>query len=460
MAPEPSSDTALTGRRVVVIGGGLAGLAAAVRLAEAGLSPLLLERRPFLGGRAYSFVDRDTGVEVDNGQHVFVGACFEYKEFLDRIGASSNAHIPERLDAPALRQGKLSRLKAAAVPGPFANLKALLGYGHLSVGAKLRMLYGMARMRLASRGPGGPLENENFDSWLRRHGQNDETIENFWNLITLPALNDDVTEVSADMGLMLFVTALMGDPEKAAIGYPAVGLSSLAGVAAAEFIEAHGGEVRCATAALSVGFDDGRVEVQTADGGIIHARACVSALMPGALLGILPEDLRAGPFFSGAAGIQTAPIVGVHVWYDRPVMDEKFVAVIDSPLQWVFNVTDMHGDDDRGGQHIVISLSGAWRWKDTPKAELREIFEREMARQFAAASSATVTRFLVVKMLDATFRVVPGSAQYRLPQKSPQPGFFLAGDWTDTGWPSTMESAVMSGNRAAGLAIDYLKEKS
>ena len=445
-------------RRAVVVGGGLAGLTAAVRLSEAGWKTLLLERRPFLGGRAYSFEDRETGVEVDNGQHVFVGACNEYQEFLRKIGAQDNVRIPDRLDAPVMRNGQMSRLKANTLPGFLANTLALLSYGHLSPASKARLFYGLLRIRLANRKPGGPLEDETFDSWLRRNMQNDETIENFWNLITLPALNDDIRDVNADMGVMLFQTALMGAPQNAAIGYPVVGLSSLAGTASSDFIHAAGGEVRCGVAVNEIGLDDGRIQVRTSVGETIQADACVVALMPDKMLDVLPDSNREDSFFSKARSVQTAPIVGVHIWYDRPIMDDIFVAAIDTPVQWVFNVTGMREtQEDDGGQHVVISLSGAWKWRDTPKAELRELFLAEMAKLFPDAGAANVKRFLVVKMLDATFRVVPGSGRYRLPQKTPEPGFFLAGDWTDTGWPSTMEGAVRSGNIAADLAIEHLE---
>lgn len=448
-------------RRAVVVGGGLAGLAAAVRLAEAGWKPLLFERRPFLGGRAYSFEDRETGVEVDNGQHVFVGACNEYQDFLRKIGAQDNVRMPDRLDAPVLRNGMMSRLKAAALPGFLANAKALLSYGHLSPSAKLRLFFGLLRIRVARRRSGGPMEYETFDSWLRRNMQNDETIDNFWNLITLPALNDDIRDVNADMGVMLFQTALMGAPQNAAIGYPVVGLSSLAGTAASDYIHSAGGEVRCGVGVNEIDFVDGHIQVRTSAGATTRADACVVALMPDKMLEVLPEAHRGNPFFSQARMVQTAPIVGVHIWYDRPIMDEMFVAAIDTPVQWVFNVTGMRGmKDEEGGQHVVISLSGAWQWKDMPKAELRELFTAEMEKLFPAAAASKVKRFLVVKMLDATFRVTPGSGNHRLSQKTPESGFFLAGDWTDTGWPSTMEGAVRSGNLAAKLAVAHLEGRS
>jgi uncharacterized protein with NAD-binding domain and iron-sulfur cluster len=200
----------------------------------------------------------------------------------------------------------------------------------------------------------------------------------------------------------------------------------------------------------------------------------VLAVPAPALASLIPGDTPGRDFFRPARSTETAPIVGVHIWYDREVMTDGFVAVLDSPLQWVFNVTALHASDNPaeltpaasepdlatgGGQHIVISLSGAWQWRDMGKAELRETFIAEMARTFTAARDAQVTRFLTVKMLDATFRSAPGLNASRLPQKTPVPDLFLAGDWTDTGWPSTMESAVRSGNLAAAHAADHIRSR-
>ncbi len=157
--------------------------------------------------------------------------------------------------------------------------------------------------------------------------------------------------------------------------------------------------------------------------------------------------------------LESAPIVGVHIWYDRPVMDDEFIAVLDSPIQWVFNVTRLHPDeplDPPGGQHVVISLSGAYRWVKLGRSELREVFVSEMARVFPPAAEAEVTRVLSVKQVRATFRVTPGASAHRLPQRTPVRNLFLAGDWTRTGWPSTMESAVRSGNLAADAAAEAL----
>jgi uncharacterized protein with NAD-binding domain and iron-sulfur cluster len=252
------------------------------------------------------------------------------------------------------------------------------------------------------------------------------------------------------MTLMIFQNGLLGRPGDAAIGLSRVGLSSLNGEPARRFIEERGGELKLGKAVKSLGVIDGLVSgVQLSDGVPVMADAYVSALPFQVLLQVLPDEVAHDPFFSKAAELRSSPIVGIHLWYDRPIMVQEFVAFLDSPVQWVFNKSRIQGDDAGDGQYVCISLSGAWQYIDTPKNDLRELFVSEMARLFPRARGASVERFLVVKEPHATFRSVPGAAGHRLPQETPIPNLFLAGEWTETGWPSTMEGAVRSGVFAA-----------
>ena len=164
---------------------------------------------------------------------------------------------------------------------------------------------------------------------------------------------------------------------------------------------------------------------------------------------MLPQSLADGDFFSRAKGLSYSPIVDVHIWYDRPVMEEVFSGFVDSPLQWVFNKTSMRGDKGDSGQYLCISLSGAWKYADMPKQEIREMFLDEMKSVFPRARDAQVERLLIVKQPRATFRSVPGVEAHRLPSATPISNLFLAGEWVDTGWPGTMEGAVRSGRTAA-----------
>ena len=457
MDSQPAPGPTVTRPTAIVVGGGLAGLAAATRLAALGVRPILFEKRPFLGGRAYSFPDRGTGEEIDNGQHVLLGACTGYIRFLKEIGAWNSVHLCRGLDVPVLLDGRMSRLRSARLPGGLGMMAALLGYGHLSWAEKARVVYGIARAALERRDRNTSLQRMSFDKWLRWNGQTERTIDRFWDLVARAALNDVSRWVSANAGLMLVHTALLGSPSNAAIGWSRVGLTQLAGDAARSRIEALGGEVRTGVEGSRVEMTGDAVSgVRLTDGTTAASGACILAVPFHALAGLLPPEFAESEAFSPAASLETSPIVAVHIWYDRPVLAENFVAVLDSPVQWVFNVSSLHGEDPADGQHIVISLSGAWEWRDVPKAELREVFASEMARLFPAAALGAVTRVLVVKNLDATFRSAPGTAHARLPQRTSVPGLFLAGDWTSTGWPSTMESAVRSGYLAADAAAESL----
>jgi len=200
---------------------------------------------------------------------------------------------------------------------------------------------------------------------------------------------------------------------------------------------------------------DGRItHVELAGGQRLEADAYVSALPFEVLQATLPPELAAEPFFAEADSLSSSPIVGIHLWYDRPVMDQDFVAFLGSPVQWVFNKSAIQGDDSMPGQYVCISLSGAWPYIKLPKERLVADFTKELAKLLPRARDARVERSIVVKEPRATFRSAPGAAAHRLPQATPVPNLFLAGEWTDTGWPSTMEGAVRSGVLAADLVAN------
>ena len=426
-------------------------MAAACDLADRGHPVVLMEKRPFLGGRAFSFPEPDTGQEIDNGQHVFLGCCTAYMDFLEKLGVLHNTHIPPRLDVPVLGYGgRKGVLRSVNLPAPFHLAPSLLRYPYLSWSEKLRVLYGglriyMTRRRNGKGRPGG----ETFASWLKRHYQTDSAIDRFWNLIILPTLNDDISEVSADMGLMVFQESVLKSRSSAGIGYAKVGLSELVSEATKSYLSARGGEVLLGAGAREIAVDGDMVcGVQTSN-GVVKGDWYISALPSYDLTAMLPQSLADGDFFSRAKGLSYSPIVDVHIWYDRPVMEEIFSGFVDSPLQWVFNKTRMRGDEGASGQYLCISLSGAWQYADMPKQEIREMFLDEMKRVFLRARDAQVERLLIVKQPRATFRSVPGVEAYRLPSATPISNLFLAGEWVDTGWPGTMEGAVRSGRTAA-----------
>jgi len=267
-----------------------------------------------------------------------------------------------------------------------------------------------------------------------------------------PTLNDEMSRVSADLALMVFQEGFLSSRDGANVGWARVGLTSLLGEAARRYIEERGGEVRTGVPVTGIELEDGRVSRVLMDGEALTADAFVLAVPPPAVLPLLPAPVASDPFFARIASIQVSPIVNVHMWYDRPVWQGKFAAFLNTPLQWAFNKTRLWGLEGPG-QYIDISLSGAHEFIQMSNAEIVEMFRKEMESLFPCARGASLRRALVVKQRDATFSPRPGVRRLRPAQGTPVGNLYLAGDWTDTGWPATMESAVRSGLMAAGSIL-------
>ena len=433
---------------VAVLGGGLAGMAAAWRLVRLGHDVTLVERRPYLGGRAFSFTDRESGVQVDNGQHVFLGCCTEYAQFLHEIGTLHLTHRQRRLRIEVFDPcGKRGLLSALPLPAPLHLGWSLLRYPHISWTDKLTAMRALLRIRQERHHDHHDLESRSFRDWLEEAGQSSRTIRNLWDLLVLPALNDSSEVVSASAGFMLFKTAMLKDRHGANVGYASAGLSEVMGNAVERRLREQGVTLVMGRSVERLRMDDGAVTgVELSGGEPVRADFYVSALTPTALLGLLPEEWRSA--FAPAASLTWSPIVNLHVWYDRPVADFDFAAFVESSVQWVFNKTRILGLPGPG-QYLTVSLSGAWEHWPMSKKEIADSFLPELAKVMPGARDAIVERFVVVKERQATFRPAPGSAAARLPIETPLDNLLLAGDWTDTGWPATMEGAVRSGNSAA-----------
>ncbi|HEX4724207.1 MAG TPA: hydroxysqualene dehydroxylase HpnE [Pseudonocardiaceae bacterium] len=436
-------------RSVVVVGGGLAGLTAACQLVRRGHQVTLVEARARLGGATFSF-DRD-GLTVDNGQHVLLRCYTEYRALLDLLGMSRHVDLQDRFHIPVItRDGRRAELTRNSLPAPLHLAGTLATYKLLSRSDRARVL--MAAGLLRTLDPADPtLDERSFGDWLVRRGQRPAAIDALWNLITVAALNTDAHNASLALCAMVFRTALLERADAADIGVPTKPLGELHGDAAHRYLTAHDAQVLLHTPVRAVRATGDGFEVAT-DDRTLTADAVVVAAPPEATAAVLPADALAKPELLGQLG--GAPIVNVHAVYDRQVTTAPFTAVVGSPVQWVFDRTatsGLSGSGLAGGQYLAVSLSAAERWIDTPTTELREIFLPELARLFPAAARAEATRFFVTRERRATFRQVPGSARLRPAARTRLPGCVLAGAWTATGWPDTMEGAVRSGNEAARI---------
>ncbi|HZX01913.1 hydroxysqualene dehydroxylase HpnE [Kribbella sp.] len=428
-------------RRVAVVGGGLAGITAALKLADAGCSVVVLEGRPKLGGLTHSF--ERNGRWIDNGQHVFLRCCTSYLRLLDRLGVRDQVHLQRRLDVP-VRSGRhagVGRIRRNGMPAPLHLGPALLSYRWLTVAERLAAVRAALAMGRVDR-TAAATDAQSFGDWLAAHGQDARAVEALWELIGIATLNARADDASLAVAATVFQLGLLERSDAADIGWSAVPLQQLHGDAAARALTAAGAAVRLRARVRALDEKDTgwAIEGETYDDVVL-------AVPPADAAGLLPDgavDLPAG----WAAALGSSPIVNAHVVFDRVVLDEPFVAGVDSPLQWVF---------DRGtepdGQYLAVSLSAADTLVDVPVADLREVLVPALRQLLPAAADARVKEFFVTRERNATFRPAPGSGRLRPGATTHRAGLHLAGAWTATGWPATMEGAVRSGEAAAASVL-------
>ena len=443
------------GRQVVVIGGGLAGITAAIALREAGNRVTLLESRPRLGGATCSFTRG--GLVVDNGQHVFLGCCTAYRELIARLGMTGSVTLQDRFDVAVLGPHGQARLRRTRLPGPLHMGQALVTYPLLSPAERLRVTRAALAMRFLD--PARPgLDSQRLGDWLAARGQSERARRVLWDLFTVSALNVAGDDANLSLAATVVRTALLGARDAADIGTPAIPLGDLHGKAAARRLDQLGATVRLGAKVTSVQpLAGGGFQVRLADRGVSDAAVSADiAAADGVVLAVPPETAaRLLPAGAAARGpgpgqwreLGASPIVNVHVIYDRQVTQLPFAAAVDSPVQWVFDRTGPSGL--ASGQYLAVSVSAADDVVDTPAAQLREQFIPALEEIFPAAREARITDFFVTRERRATFRQEPGCGEKRPGAMTGLAGLVLAGAWTDTGWPDTMEGAVRSGLNAA-----------
>lgn len=446
MSATPAASTTPAPSTVTVIGGGLAGITAALRLADAGYRVSLLEARPRLGGLTHSFRRTVDGEDlwVDNGQHVFLRCCTAYRGLLDRLGVTDLVELQPRLDVTVRSEAssRVGRLRRGTLRPPLHLAGALARYPWLSPVAKARLLPAVVALgRLDREAP--EADRRSFGGWLRAHGQGPRAVEALWDLIGVATLNATAERASLALAATVFQLGLLDTPDAADIGWSRVPLQQLHGDAAARALAAAGVEVRTGA------------RVSTLAG--IESDAVVLAVPPDQARRLLPPaalDLAGAEDEDWVAGLGSAPILNLHLVYDRPVLDEPFTAAVDSPLQWVFDRTGHSGLGANGGQYVAVSLSAAQAYVDLPVAELRARFLPHLEVLLPRARQARLRDFFVTRERHATFDPTPGVARYRPGPRTRARGLYLAGAWTATGWPATMEGAVRSGDAAAAAVLE------
>ncbi|SDP92188.1 squalene-associated FAD-dependent desaturase [Actinopolyspora xinjiangensis] len=435
----------MTPGRVVIIGGGLAGVSAAFGCRDAGFDVTLLESRSRLGGATYSFQRGE--LTVDTGQHVFLRCYTEYLELLRRLGTLDRVRIQPRFRVPVVTpRGATWTLRRGALPAPGHLLPALAGHRALSP----RERFTAARTALALRGldPDDPeLDGTDFESWLRSRGESDRSVTNLWGLFCVAALNSQPGEASLAQAVKVFRTGMLDSTTGGDIGVIRRPLGEVHGDPAERKLREAGAVPLTRHKALEVSGTSGNflVRVSGESEYELTADAVILAVPHTAAARLLGQWTL--PTSADFTGLSRAPIVNVHAHFDREVTELPMAAALHSPVQWLFDRTE--ASDVGHGQYLVISLSAAHEQIKARSAALRERYLPELRRLFPAAEGARLLDFFITREPAATFLPAPGARSLRPAARTTEHGLVLAGAWTDTGWPDTLEGAVRSGNTAA-----------
>ena len=441
---------------MIVIGGGLAGLAAGIALAESGWRVRLFEQRPFLGGRATSYVLPD-GEHVDNCQHVTLGCCTNLDDFYRRVGAGDKIKFFNRLvflDS----KGRRGEMQAGVLPAPFHMIGSFAKFAPLTLRDKLSIAWAMLNILQTN---GRTWDVDQFGGismleWLRRRGQTQGAIERFWRVVLVSALDEELDKTDARYGIDVFWKAFLSNRTGYRMGVPVVPLAQLYdGCKLA--IEQKGGEVNLRATARSLQIENGAITSAQFDAGREErADAFILAVPHTAIANLLPDEiLRKESAFRNLAMLKTSPITGIHLWFDRQVMSEPFVTLLDTTTQWIFNKTALYGTtngeggNSSKGQYLQLVVSASYDLLQKSRQEIIDLCLKEVRQVLPVAREANLTKATVIKETAATFSPEPGVDRWRPKQETTIKGLFLAGDWTDTGWPATMEGAVRSGYLAA-----------
>ena len=452
--------------RIVIVGGGLAGLAAAVALTARGFPCTIIESRPRLGGRASSFHDSTTDTDIDNCQHVTLGCCTNFRHFCQTTGI---AEFFRR--EPALYfigpSGRADRFAAGSLPAPLHLTGAFAHLSYLSWKDK----YSLATaLRSLARPVSERDESESFAKWLVRHGQSQRVIDRFWFVVLVSALSESLERISVSHARKVFVDAFLAHRDGWYVDVPNVPLEVLYGGRLTDWLTSRGTTIRLLTSAEEVELENDRVTgIRLGSNEIIAGDEFVVALPFFRVLSVLPESLVTHADLQGIKQLEPAPISSIHLWFDRPITDLPHAVLVDRLCQWVFNRTANKAVQIRQGSetnlteiplvdayYYQIVISASHDLEELKKDEIQQQVLKELTQVWPIVAEAKLLHSRQVTEHRAVFSPVPGVDALRPAQQSPVANLQLAGDWTRTGWPATMEGAVRSGYLAASNILKRL----
>ncbi len=437
-------------KTVTVIGGGVAGMSAACALAEAGFRVQLVEQRGYLGGRASSYLHPGVGVVIDNCQHVLFGCCTNLLGFYKRIGVAEQIHWTSEMTMiePGDRRSRLGpfELGPLRLPAPLHSATSFMNAKAFTLADKLAL----ARAMRAMMKPEALIDiRESLGDWLRRHKQTEGAINRFWRLVIASALNAEIDAISVPYAAKVIRELFLNSAQAGSMGMSTVPLSELyAGVP--QFLAARGGSVLLNTHVEGAAWNEASAQwlICTRTGELVSDFVILALPFEATqkLLPRLPAEEGAEKLARQIERHEHWPICSVHLWFDREITELEHAVLLDREIHWMYNQSKLQG---RGGNYIELVVSATRAFAALPREVAIQQALSELAEFFPCVKEAKLEKVALVKEMHATFGVPPGIDSARPTAASPWPNLFLAGDWVQTGWPSTMESAARSGHLAA-----------
>ena len=429
---------------VIIIGGGLSGIKAFINLKKNGLNALIIEKSSYLGGRAFSFEDPLTGNFIDNGQHVIVGACKEYLNLLKETNNSENLLQIKNYQVPVIKNNKVSMLGSKFFGGSLGLFISLIKYKHLNIKEKVSLIRLLLKIKYINLNTN---REKKFKIWLKKNNQSDSTIKFFWDIFLKPALNEKIETIETKPALFVIKeTFFSKNPQ--IFGLPKVNLSTLWD----NFEKSNSKNILKKTIVKKVNvYKDQIKNIVLNNGKELTANNYIFATQYSSIQKIFKDSNIKGNFKNK---LETSPILGIHFWFKDKVTDDRYIASVDSEIQWIFNISKNHNNNEN---HIVISQSASEKWMKMDKGEIKKIFLKELNLIYPKANQKNLKKFSIVKQRNATFLCNEKNELIRNSIPLDLKNIYYSGDWRNTSWPSTMESAVISGKDVSESILESIK---
>lgn len=442
---------------VLIIGGGVAGLAAAVDCSSHGLSVLLVEQKPRLGGRTHSFIHQETGNEVDNGQHVMMGCYHSTLKFLKLIDRLDRVEIQKNLSITFRRSSQRpSTLAAVGLPAPLNVLVGLLRLNTISFSERLSLFRVGLDLILKNPDTDQHLQSITVAQWLDEMKQPSANKKYLWDIIAIGALNDVTDKISASLFVKVLKSVFFGKKMNSSIVIPKCGLSTVLVDGASEYIQQRKGRILLKTSITKIEYLNSTIQnIHLDNGEVISPKTVISAVPYFDISKLFDNPENIG--LKNLDKFVSSPIISIHLWFDVHFMQEQFVALIDSPIHWVFNKSKIYENNPKRLMYLSLVISGAHDTIEMTKEQLVHMAHKELQRFYPTAAVAAIVHSLVIKEKRATFSPMVGAEQYRPSHETSVKNLFLAGDWTNTKLPATIEGAVQSGFACGELVKRYFQ---